>query len=85
MKITNQLIHDGFMAIHHAYVMKTFKDEEPNTLKEVVQKREWYKPWKKSLQHSIKKRYGSFVLFPKVNTPFDVNRFIKSKEIMMEL
>ena len=42
MKITkdkepiNQLMYDGFMTIYHAYMVKTFEDEEPNTLKKIV-------------------------------------------------
>ena len=34
-------MHDGFMAIDHAYMVKTLGDEESNTFEEAVQKGEW--------------------------------------------
>ena len=42
-------MHNGFMVIHHAYIMKTLKDEKPNTFEEAIQKREWVQAMEEEL------------------------------------
>ena len=34
-------MHDGFMTIHHAYMVKTLEDEELTTFEEEAQRGEW--------------------------------------------
>ena len=37
----NRLMHNGFMAIHHAYMVKTLEDEKLIIFEEMAQRREW--------------------------------------------
>ena len=58
-------MHDGFMAIHHAYMVKTLEDEEPTTFEEVAQKEEQIQAMKEELAALHHQRMWKLVPLPK--------------------
>ena len=58
-------MHNGFIAIDHAYMVKTLEDEEQITFEETAQKEEWIQAMEEKLIALHHQRTWKLAPFPK--------------------